>query len=584
MDKELNTPVLFLIFNRPDTTKQVFETIRKARPKQLFIAADGPRLNKPGEKEKVQTTREIVSNVDWDCDVKTLFRDKNLGCKIAPCSAIDWFFENVEEGIILEDDCLPDQSFFRFCEELLEKYRDDMRIGQICGFNPLIKSDIQNESYLFSKFGPTWGWASWRRAWNKYDVTILSWDEIKKRNIVSFITDSYLEKKWRIDIFNEIYNNKMDAWDYQWSFAKLINSFLSIIPSKNLIKNIGFGEEATHTKGKIDEKLLTSFEINTIIHPKFVMRNKLYEQMYLSDFVKLSMYTTIKAQVKIMINKIKNFIKKRRRWNRIIDKHTKTITFDAIAYANKRKINVFKKDIVKWLEKGGLLEFSKDKLHKKGLEFFFSFYLLDINKNLSVLDAAGGRSNYLKAIKANANINELYLTDHIYEGINQLDDGINIVGGDISSIHLKDSCIDRIACHHAFEHFQGQKDFLFINETYRILKDNGILVIIPLFLTRDHIECWNIPTKKHFDRNSVVVVDKTASIPGADDDGHFARFYNNESIVARIIRPAAELGFKCEIIECEIDGQSIPDMESNFGSLINKPMRALKLTKKVKDG
>ena len=136
-----------------------------------------------------------------------------------------------------------------------------------------------------------------------------------------------------------------------------------------------------------------------------------------------------------------------------------------------------------------------------------------------------------------------------------------------------------MACHHAFEHFQGQKDLLFINEAYRILKDNGILVIIPLFLTQDYIECWNILTKKHFDKNSVVVVDKTASIPGADDEGHFARIYNNESIVARIIKPAEELGFKCEIIECEVDGQSIPDMENNFGSLINTPMRTLKLTK-----
>ena len=221
----LDTAVLFLVFNRPDVTKQVFDTIRKARPPRLYIAADGARSEKKGEEDKVSQVRKIVGQVDWDCDVKTLFREKNLGCKVAVSSAIDWFFENEEMGIILEDDCLPNQSFFWFCEKLLEKYKDDMRIGQICGFNPLIKINIQNESYLFSKFGPIWGWASWRRAWNKYEVAILSWNEIKKRNLVSFFTDSYSETKWRIDVFNKIYNNKIYTWDYQCSIEQLKNSY-----------------------------------------------------------------------------------------------------------------------------------------------------------------------------------------------------------------------------------------------------------------------------------------------------------------------------------------------------------------------
>lgn len=177
---KLNVPVLLLIFNRPDTTQRVFHEIRGASPLQLFISADGPRENKPGEFEKCQITRDIVRQVDWDCEVYTNFRDKNLGCKIAVSSAIDWFFENVEEGIILEDDCLPSFSFFRFCEELLEKYRDDERIMQIGGTNLLSEWQRSDDSYYFSKYGAIWGWATWRRAWQYYDVNMKLWPEVKK--------------------------------------------------------------------------------------------------------------------------------------------------------------------------------------------------------------------------------------------------------------------------------------------------------------------------------------------------------------------------------------------------------------------
>src|SRR4030042_6453503 len=150
---KLTTPVLFLIFNRPDTTEKVFDEIRKAKPKKLFVAADGPRQDKQGEKEKVGRARQIViDGIDWDCEIKTLFRDKNLGCKVAVSSAINWFFENEEMGIILEDDCLPHQSFFRFCGELLEKYKDDERIMVISGENLLFGRKRTNYSYYFSRY------------------------------------------------------------------------------------------------------------------------------------------------------------------------------------------------------------------------------------------------------------------------------------------------------------------------------------------------------------------------------------------------------------------------------------------------
>ena len=283
-------------------------------------------------------------------------------------------------------------------------------------------------------------------------------------------------------------------------------------------------------------------------------------------------------EVKRMIKKILNKLKQKR-WNVIVDSSVKTISFDQIKYRNKQKINVTSEEIKEWLKKGKLDEFIAKDLHKKGLEFFFSSKLLDIKSTDIVLDAAGGRSNYLKAVRHNHNVAELYLTDHIYEGVKLLDDGIKIVGGDISSIHLDDNSINKIACHHAFEHFQGDKDVAFILEAYRILKDKGSLLIIPLFLTDRYVECWNIINNKQFDEKATVIYDETASIPGADDDGHFARFYDNDNLVSRIIAPAEKLGFICEIIECEIDGMSVPNMDNNFGSIINKPTRAIKFTK-----
>ena len=147
---KLTTPVAFIIFNRPDTTRIVFEEIKKAKPEKLLIIADGPRNNKPGEKERCAETRAIVENIDWECEVLRNYSDKNMGCKNRVASGLNWVFENVEEAIILEDDCLPDQSFFRYCQELLEKYRDDKRIMLIAGDNMLFENNKQKYSYYFS--------------------------------------------------------------------------------------------------------------------------------------------------------------------------------------------------------------------------------------------------------------------------------------------------------------------------------------------------------------------------------------------------------------------------------------------------
>ena len=271
----LNTAVLFLVFNRLDTTKQVFEAIREAKPPKLYIAADGARESKEGEDKKVQEVRDfILSNIDWDCEVKTLFRDNNLGCKMAVSSAIDWFFQNEEMGIILEDDCLPSQSFFWFCEELLERYKDDMRIGQISGFNYGYKNKDLKYDYFFSKYPMIWGWASWRNRWNSYSLNMIDLDEIISTNQLSLMFNKK-ELCKKIDIFKSVKKNLIDTWDYQWSYTLYKNSQFTIIPKNNYILNLGFGNDATHTQGVnpytdlgLDESL------KQLIHPEYIIQLK----------------------------------------------------------------------------------------------------------------------------------------------------------------------------------------------------------------------------------------------------------------------------------------------------------------------
>lgn len=271
----LKTAVLLLVFNRPDTTQQVFEAIRKAKPHRLYVAADGPRADKLGEAEKVEQVRKIATQIDWSCEVKTLFRDENLGCKVAVSSAIDWFFENVEEGIILEDDCLPSQSFFWFCQELLEKYRNDTRIMCVAGSTYVEKDDNFNHySYHFARVGGIWGWASWRRAWRLYEPEMESWPQARKENIMSdlFTGEPELYKLYN-GWFEKAYQNNF-TWDYQWTYTKIIHSSLNIMPCKNLIRNIGHGTAgATHTNSRNDRfSNMKSHEIKfPLTHPQFVV-------------------------------------------------------------------------------------------------------------------------------------------------------------------------------------------------------------------------------------------------------------------------------------------------------------------------
>lgn len=265
---QIETPILFLIFNRIDTTRQVFEIIRKVKPTRLFIAADGPRPGNQSDLIKCDEVRKYVTqNIDWPCELKTLFRESNLGCGRSVSSSITWFFENVEKGIILEDDVIPSLSFFPYCEELLNRYENDHRIMSISGSN-LLKNDlIGDDSYFFSEYMGIWGWASWARAWKGYDYEISSWSLIS--------TQQKFKKKYtkgQYSFFKVIFDSigKVNTWDYQWWYHHLVQDGIAIIPSLNLTKNIGFTPDATHTfDADLDIKNSVNNDIQfPLIHPK----------------------------------------------------------------------------------------------------------------------------------------------------------------------------------------------------------------------------------------------------------------------------------------------------------------------------
>ena len=298
---QLNTPVLFLVFNRLATTQRVFEAIREAQPRQLFVASDGARADCDGETEICAGVRQFVmDNVDWDCEVKTLFRKSNLGCRIAVSSAIDWFFDNVEEGIILEDDCLPNQDFFRFCAEMLEYYRDDERIMHISGANFQVGKKRGDGSYYFSQYAHIWGWASWRRAWKYYDVDMGDFSQFKEQRLIKDVfVEKRVQKVW-LDILEKIYTNSsiFNTWDFQWSYTLFCHNGISIIPNKNLISNIGFGSgtNTANIESSCAEQELE--DLTEIIHPESLIIDELADKFVFNKMYKSTFFDRLIAKLK----------------------------------------------------------------------------------------------------------------------------------------------------------------------------------------------------------------------------------------------------------------------------------------------
>jgi len=273
-DWQLKAPVAFFIFNRPYTTEKAFEAIRQAKPTKLLVVADGPRADRPGEVEKCAAARAIIDRVDWDCEVLKNYSDVNQGCKLRVSSGLDWIFDTVEEAIILEDDCLPHPAFFRFCEELLEKYRGDKRIAMISGVNFQFGRKRTSYSYYFSRYTHIWGWASWRRAWEYYDVTMKLWPTIKEGGWLQDILGNFQTSKYWGNIFQSVYDGKINTWDYQWTFACWVQCGLSILPNVNLVSNIGFGINSTHTKGQSKFANMPVEPITfPLLHPPYVLRD-----------------------------------------------------------------------------------------------------------------------------------------------------------------------------------------------------------------------------------------------------------------------------------------------------------------------
>lgn len=279
-DSQLKTPVAFIIFKRPHTTERVFEAIRQAKPTKLFVIADGPRGDRPDEVEKSEATRAIIERVDWECEVLKNYSEINLGCAKRLPSGLDWVFNQVEEAIVLEDDCLPHPTFFPFCQDLLEKYRYDERIGTIVGQNVQFGRKRTEYSYYFSVYNRCWGWATWRRAWQYFDFDMKLWPEIKERQFLKDILINPTAVRYWHELFEDTYQRHINTvWDYQWTFTCWLRSQLSIVPNVNLISNIGFGNDATHstgTKGSFIKKYAAmpveaiSFPLK---HPPFMIRD-----------------------------------------------------------------------------------------------------------------------------------------------------------------------------------------------------------------------------------------------------------------------------------------------------------------------
>jgi hypothetical protein len=266
-------PVLLLVCDRPTLTRRVFERIREAQPRQLYVAADGPRGDDPEATRLSEEARAVARHADWDCEVHTLLRERNLGCRPAVSSGITWFFDNVEEGIVLEDDCLPHPTFFRFCAELLKRYRNDERVMGIGG-NSFRETD-EAESYTFSAYNQIWGWATWRRAWDHYDGALSVWLRLRETGwLEGFLGDRAAVRFWRA-VFDREIRGEIDTWDFAWTFACWVQHGLTVHPAVNLVSNIGFDAQATHTSNVASPLAAVPAEAMRfpLVHPEGALRD-----------------------------------------------------------------------------------------------------------------------------------------------------------------------------------------------------------------------------------------------------------------------------------------------------------------------
>lgn len=276
---DLRAPVLFLTFNRPNETAQTFEAIRRAKPKKLYLAADGPRVNRIQEAALCEEVRKVLSNVDWACEVKQLFRSENLGCQRAINEALDWFFENEEAGIIIEDDCLPHDSFFSFCDHYLEKYENDNNISMVCG------SNFYNENFdrdFISRMFSIWGWASWRQVWHNYRSATVK--NVRSKEL------SFSEKVYHKLSLNLVKSGKLDTWDVQFTVFLLNQMQVAVIARQNLIKNIGFVGSHSNDQQHVDQNLDRELKVWQQTNEIELKRNTIYDSFMVQTRYKPNVY------------------------------------------------------------------------------------------------------------------------------------------------------------------------------------------------------------------------------------------------------------------------------------------------------
>ncbi len=271
----MDAAVAFCIFNRPDLTARVFAAIREERPRRLLVIGDGPRREVAGEASRVAECRAIAEAVDWPCVVERNYSDTNLGCRLRMASGLDWAFSRAEALVVLEDDCLPGAGFFPFVTSLLERYADDERVMMISG-DCFVPRKLDAESYRFSRWAHIWGWASWRRAWRHYDLSISTWPELRELGWLHGICDGAGETGYWTSLFDQVHAGGVDTWDFSWMYACWLHQGLTILPTNNLVSNIGFRADATHTTDPASALAgLPAGAAQPLVHPRNIFRDRL---------------------------------------------------------------------------------------------------------------------------------------------------------------------------------------------------------------------------------------------------------------------------------------------------------------------
>lgn len=270
---ELSAPVLIIAYRRKDTTRKVLQAVRAARPKRIYVACNAPRPDRPLEAAECSAVRNLFNEIDWPCEIQRLFRNEHLRAKDSISSAITWFFDHEPKGIILEDDCVPSSSFFQFCDELLDRYENDQRVGMISGNNFQFGKQRGEASYYLSRYCHIWGWATWRDRWATYDASMHLWPTCRKQVLNEM--SNPLERLYWTRIFDSTHGGFIDTWDYQWLFSNWINRRVSVMPQVNMVSNIGFGEQAHHTRNVTRAANIPQLEIAfPLQHPITFMPDK----------------------------------------------------------------------------------------------------------------------------------------------------------------------------------------------------------------------------------------------------------------------------------------------------------------------